>query len=163
MDIDRSLFIRGNRALGLALVQSGLLPQPLLDEANARLIDHVRAGKLKGQGLLTILSHDMQALSETQLLNYQAAEHGTGLIDLHSYQVRPPPGTDPMACWATWTIPIDEREGISFLASAYYLSQPVRSYWEQILGGNLVWYSASLQVLIESIERLEAQFSATNK
>jgi len=163
MDIDRSLFIRSNRALGLALVQAGLLPQPVLDEANARLIDHVRADKLKGQGLLSVLTHEMQALSEEQLLNYQASEHGTGLIDLHSYQVRPPPGTDPMACWATWTIPIDEREGVYFLASAYYLSQPVRGYWEQLLGANLVWYAASLQVLIEAVERLENQLSAANK
>jgi len=160
MDIDRSLFIRGNRSLGLALVQAGLLSQQNLDDANARLIDCVRSDKFRAMGLLPILTHDMNVLSETQLLHYQA-EHGAGLIDLHSYQTRVPVGTDAAACWATWTLPIDEREGIHFLASAYFLSQPVRTYWEQILGTNLVWYAASVQVMIEAIERIEAP-AATN-
>ncbi len=157
MDIDKSLFIRGNRALGQALVQSGLLSQSRLDEANTRLIDTVRAGNLRAQGLLPILTHQLGALSENALLQYQAQECGTGLIDLHSYAMRQLPGTDPAACWATWTLPIDEREGVHFLASAYYLSQPVRAYWEQLLGGQIVWYAASQQVLIEGIERLESQ------
>jgi hypothetical protein len=154
MDIDRSLFIRGNRALGLALVQTGLVSQQNLDDANARLIDCVRSDKFRAMGLLPILTYELKALSETQLLQYQA-EHGAGLIDLHSYQAHIPVGTDPGACWATWTLPIDEREGIHFLASAYYLSQPVRTYWEQLLGTNLVWYAASLQVMIEAIEKIE--------
>lgn len=160
MDIDRSLFIRGNRALGLALVQAGLITQQNLDDANARLIDCVRSDKFRAMGLLPILTHDLNALSETQLLHYQA-EHGAGLIDLHSYQTHIPVGIDPGACWATWTLPIDEREGIHFLASAYYLSQPVRSYWEQLLGTNLVWYAASLQVMIEAIEKIETPIPAS--
>jgi hypothetical protein len=154
MDIDRSLFIRGNRALGMALVQAGLITQQSLDDANARLIDCVRSDKFRGSGLLPILAHDLKVLSETQLLQYQA-EHGAGLIDLESYQTRIPPTTDIAACWATWTLPIDEREGIHFLASAYYLSQPARAYWEQTLGNNLVWYAASLKVMIGAIERAE--------
>jgi hypothetical protein len=159
MDIDRSLFIRGNRALGLALVQAGLVSQQNLDDANARLIDCVRSDKLRATGLLPILTHDMNVLSETQLLQYQA-EHGAGLIDLHSYQAHVPTGTDAAACWATWTLPIDEREGIHFLASAYYLSPPVRTHWEQILGKTLVWYAASLQVMSEAIERIETPATA---
>lgn len=157
MDIDRSLFIRSNRAMGLSLVQSGLVTQQNLDQANARLIDSVRAGKLKGVGILPILTHEMNVLSETQLLQHQASENGIGLIDLASYQTRTPPGSDPALCWATWTVPVDEREGIHFLASAYHMSQPVRACWEQLLGGALVWYAASLQTLIEAIEKIEAQ------
>jgi len=157
MDIDRSLFLRGNRALGQALVQAGLLTQQNLDLANARLIDCVRAGQLKGNGLLPILTHEMNVLSETRLLQYQATECGIGLIDLHSYQARPGAGVDAAACWATWTMPIDEREGVHFMVSAYYLSQPARGYWEQLLGGNMVWYAASLPVLIEAFERLESR------
>jgi hypothetical protein len=157
MDIDRSLFLRGNRALGQALVQAGLVTQQDLDLANARLIDCVRSGQLKGNGLLPILTHEMNVLSETHLLQHQAAECGIGLIDLHSYQVRPGPGVDPAACWATWTMPIDEREGVHFMVSAYYLSQPARAYWEQLLNGNMVWYAASLPVLIEAFEKLESQ------
>jgi hypothetical protein len=160
MDIDRSLFIRSNRALGLSLVQGGLLGQPNLDQANAALIDNVRAGKLRASGLLPILVNEMKSLSEDKLLQNQAAEHGLGLIDLHSYQMHLPQGTDPTACWATWTLPIDEREGVHFMASAYYLSQPVRAYWEQLFGGSLVWYAASMQVLAEAIERVEAQMAA---
>lgn len=157
MDIDRSLFLRGNRALGQAFVQAGLLTQQNLDLANVRLIDCVRAGELKGNGLLPILTHEMDVLSETQLLQYQVSECGIGLIDLHSYQVRPGAGIDASACWATWTMPVDEREGVHFMASAYYLSQPARSYWEQLLGGEMIWYAASLKVLIETFERLESQ------
>jgi hypothetical protein len=160
MDIDRSLFLRGNRALGLALVQAGLLTQQNLDLANAKLIDCVRADKLKGNGLLPILTHEMNVLSETQLLQHEVTERGLGLIDLEAYQIRTGPGVDAGACWATWTIPIDEREGIRFMASAYYMSQPVRAYWEQLLGGNMVWYAVGLQGLIEAIERLEAQSGA---
>ena len=155
MDIDRSLFIRSNRAMGLALVQSGLVTQQNLDQANARLIDCVRAGKLKSVGILPILTLEMNVLSETQLLQHQAAENGLGLIDLSSYQMRAPQGMDAALCWATWTVPIDEREGIHFLASAYHMSQPVRACWEQLLGGALVWYAASLQTLVETIEKIE--------
>ncbi|MBN1403645.1 MAG: hypothetical protein JW942_04160 [Opitutales bacterium] len=156
MDIDKSLFIRSNRTLGQSLVQAGLLSQNHLDEANAQLIDCVRAGNLRAQGLLPILTHQMKVLSEDSLLQYQATEHGLGLMDLHSYTARQPVGTDPAACWATWTLPIDEREGIHFLASAYYTSQHARTYWEQLLGANIVWYAASQQVLIEGIEKLES-------
>jgi hypothetical protein len=164
MEIDRSLFIRSNRAMGLALVQGGLVSQQSLDEANARLIDVVRTGELRAKGILPILTHDMKVLDEAQLLKHQASgEHGIGLIDLHSYAVRQPAGTDPGACWATWTLPVDEREGIHFLASAYHPSQPARAYWEQTLGSNLVWYAASLQVLIDGIERFEAQAPGTAK
>ena len=160
MDFDRSLFIRGNRAMGLALVQAGLVSQQNLDQANARLIDCLRSGVLKGSGILPILTHEMNALPENHLLQHQAAQLGMGLIDLGSYQVRTPPGTDAAMCWATWTLPIDEREGIRFLASAYYLSQPVREAWETLCGGPVVWYAASLETLIAAIEKIEGSQTA---
>jgi hypothetical protein len=162
MEIDRSLFIRCNRALGLALVQAELVSQNDLDEANARLIECVRAGRLRAMGLLPILTHEMKVLSEVKYLQHQG-DRGIGLIDLHSYTVRHPPGTDPGACWATWTMPFDEREGIHFLASAYQPSQAVRTYWEQLLGGNIVWCAASQQVMIEAIEKLEKQLETAAK
>jgi hypothetical protein len=157
MDIDKSLFIRGNRALGQHWCRVVFSRKVASTRPTPALSTTVRAGNLRAQGLLPILTHQLGALSENALLQYQAQECGTGLIDLHSYAMRQMPGTDPAACWATWTLPIDEREGVHFLASAYYLSQPARAYWEQLLGGQIVWYAASQQVLIEGIERLEGQ------
>lgn len=157
MNIDRSLFIRSNRSLGLALVQAGLLAQQDLDLANAKLIDCVRADELKGSGLLPILTHDMGVLSEAKLLQYQTEEHNLGLIDPDAYQIHPTPGIDPTACWATWTMPVDERDGIHFLATAYYLSQPARTHWEQAIKGPIVWYGASLQTMINAMDKLATQ------
>ncbi len=154
MQIDRSLFIRGNRALGMALVEGELVNPAQQEQANARLMDVVKSGNLRGSGLLPILLHELRTLDEATLLNYQTSHHSLGLIDLRSYELHPPGGVTPGPCWTTWTLPFDEREGTTFLATAYYLSNPVRLYWEQLFGGNVVWYAATLKTLIEGIERL---------
>lgn len=153
MQIDRSLFIRGNRALGVALVEADLVSLAQQEQANLRLMDVMKSGNLRGGGLLPILLHDLRLLDETVLLNHQVARHSLGLIDLTSYDLHVPGGVTPGPCWTTWTLPFDEREGTTFLATAYYLSPPVRTYWEQLLGGDAVWYAASLKTMIDALER----------
>ncbi len=42
------------------------------------------------------------------------------------------------------------------MASAYYLSPAVRSHWEKQLGGNILWYATTLEVVSDFLEKIEA-------
>jgi hypothetical protein len=53
-------------------------------------------------------------------------------------------------------VPFDKEEDFHFVASAYYLSTAVRSYWEKQLGGNILWYATSLEIVSDFLERVEA-------
>ena len=41
-----------------------------------------------------------------------------------------------------------------FIASAYYLSPPVRAYWEKRFAGPLLWYGTTLEGIGEQLDRL---------
>ena len=88
----------------------------------------------------------------------RTAGFGVGIVDLRSYDVPEDlrATLDLNACWATWTIPFDCEEGVYFLATAYYLSPAVRTYWEKQLGGPVVWYCSNLEIIADYIEKLEA-------
>lgn len=161
MQIDRSLFIRSNRSLGLALLEADLVTLQQQELASVRLMEVVRAGSLRGSGILPILIHDLHALEEAAHMEHLATRYSLGLMDLRAYDVHLPGDVMPAACWATWTVPFDEREGTVFLASAYYLSNPVRSYWEQLLGSNIIWYASPLKSLTDALERISASVASS--
>ena len=66
------------------------------------------------------------------------------------------------ACWATWTVPFDHDEGFYFVATAYYMSPAVRTFWEKKLDAPILWYGATLEMLGDYLEKLEAKASSTN-
>ncbi len=155
--------MRANRLLGANLVEMNLIKVEDLDAANDRLLDVVASENTRQSTVLGILSYEMKVLKEDDVIHHLVEDHGLGLVDLRSYE-----GSDELrkkldfgACWATWTIPFDQDEGFYFLATAYYLSPPVRAFWEKQLDGPIIWYGATLEMIGDYLEKLEAA-SSTN-
>ncbi len=63
-------------------------------------------------------------------------------------------GLDMDACWATWSVPFDQEEDFMFIASAYYLSPAVRTYWEKRYEGPMLWFGTTLEGVAEHLDRL---------
>src|SRR5690606_5297712 len=152
MEANHSLYIRANRGLGTALVREGLITHEMHDAAAQRLLELTQTGNLRGTGLLSILVHEQRSLSEEALLDHLASRNGVPLVDLRCCSVRTTPGLDPDACWASWTLPYDEREGVHFVATCYYLSEQSKSWWEKQLQGEIIWYATGLSAMAEAIE-----------
>ena len=154
----RSLLMRANRLLGASMVESNLITVDQLESANERLLELIATGAPRQCTLLGVLAYDLKFITEEDVLHHCVDEHNIGLVDLRSYE-----GSEELraglvfpACWATWTVPFDRDEDFTFVATAYYLSPAVRAFWEKQLGGQIVWYGATLDNIAESIERLSA-------
>ena len=61
------------------------------------------------------------------------------------------------ACWATWSVPFDREEDFHFVATAYYLSPAVRTYWEKQLNGPILWFGTTLEGIADHLEKLQAE------
>jgi len=159
MSEHRSLILRSNRLLGAALVEHNLITVEQLDEANERLLLTMDDGTVRQMCLLDILMNGTHALTEDRLLEHTVDDLGMALLDLR--QIEPSDDVkiaiDPAVCWATWTVPFDQDEEISYVASAYHLSTAVRQFWEKRLGGTLVWFGATLDSVSDFLEALEAE------
>ena len=60
---------------------------------------------------------------------------------------------DTGACWATWSVPFDHEEEFFFVATAYYLSPAVRTFWEKQLGGPILWFGTTLEAVADYLEK----------
>ncbi len=158
MSEHRSLLMRANRTLGAALVEANLVKVDDLMAANERLLELLQSNAERQATLLGVLMYEKKVLSESDLLHHLVEVDGIGLIDLKGYDVPEEfrKNVDIGSCWATWTVPFDKEEDLYFVASAYYLSQAVRSHWEKQLGTNVLWYATSLEVVSDFLEKLEA-------
>jgi hypothetical protein len=154
----RSLLMRANRLLGANLVEANLVKIENLETANERLLELIALGDFRKSSVLAILAYELQVVQESDVLQHVMDEFGVGIVDLRSYDVPEEvrAKTDLNVSWATWTIPFDCEDGIYFVATAYYLSPAVRTYWEKLLGATVVWYCSSLELVAEYIEKLEA-------
>jgi hypothetical protein len=154
----RSLLMRANRLLGASLVEANLVKIENLEAANERLLELIASGNYRKSSVLSILAYELQVVQEVDVLQHVMDELGVGIVDLRSYDVPEElrTATDLNACWATWTIPFDHEEGVYFVATAYYLSPAVITYWEKQLGGPVVWYCSNLEVIADYMEKLEA-------
>jgi hypothetical protein len=152
----RSLLMRANRLLGASLVEANLVTIDQLENANEKLLELIATGTPRQCTLLGVLAYDLKVIKEEDVLQYCSDEYSVGLIDLRSYdgaeEVKV--GLNQAACWATWTLPFDRDEDFTFIATAYYLSPAVRTFWEKQVGGQAVWYAATLEDIAESLERL---------
>lgn len=162
LPFSRSLLLRANRALGVALVEAELISPPQQHEASQTMASHLQAERWREAGLLRILCYDLQTLDESRLLAYQHEIYGLSLLDLSTYNVAKSfdEAWDINACWATWSLPFDTLDGFTCVATAYYLSEPVRKCWEEQLGTPICWYGATCQALEESLDALEAAAQA---
>ena len=152
----RPLMMRSNRLLGASLVEHNLIKIETLEQANERLLELMSAADDVPVSLLQILVVEKKAITEQQILNYLSEEMGLGVVDLTNYEqpdeVRK--RIDTGACFATWSVPFDLEEGVNFVASAFYLSPAVRSYWEGELNGPIQWYATTTENVSEFLAKL---------
>ncbi len=101
----------------------------------------------------------MKVLKEDDVLHHLVDVEGVGLVDLRDYDVPDElrKVVDLGACWATWTVPFDREEDFHFVATAYYLSPAVRTYWEKQLGGPIIWFGTTLDAIADYLEKLAAE------
>ncbi len=157
----RSLLMRANRLLGANLVEANLVKIESLEAANERLLELVATDNPRQSTVLGILAYELKVLREEDVLQYVADERGVGLVDLRSYDLSEDlrKTLDLGACWATWTLPFDREEDMFFIATAYYLSPAVRTYWEKQLGGPIIWFGTTLEMLADAFEKIDTERS----
>lgn len=156
----KPLIMRSNRLLGATLVEQRLVSIDDLDEANERLLELMSTQSESARvSLLSILINEKQCLDEGRLLEKIVEDYLLGLIDLNNIDypeaVQATLNTDE--CWATLTLPFDHVENTWYLATAYYLSPAVRSFWEEKIQGNVVWYAASVESISDFLDTLESK------
>jgi hypothetical protein len=153
---NRSLLMRANRLLGAGLVEHNLVKIEDLEKANERLLELIAANQPKQATVLGVLAYELRVLREEDILQHLVETDGLGLVDLRGYE--PPDdtkkGLDLEACWATWSVPFDQEEDFTFIATAYYLSPAVRTFWEKKFEGPILWFGTTLEGIAEHLERL---------
>ncbi len=152
----RSLLMRSNRLLGAQLVEQNLIKLDDLEAANEKLLDLIGSGTPRQRTVLGILAYDLNAVKEEEILLHQRDTDGVGLVDLEHYEMNEEIKASlvPEECWATWSIPFDVQEDMTFVASAYYLSPAVRKFWEERYEHRVLWYGTTLEGIAEYLEGL---------
>ena len=154
--------MRANRLLGAQLVEHNLVKIGDLELANEKFIETVSGDVTRQTTILGILAYDMKVVKEDDVLHHMVESEGLGLVDLRDYDVpdESKKNLDVDACWATWSVPFDREEEFFFVATSYYLSPAVRSYWEKELGGPILWFGATLEGIAEYLEKHAAAIAA---
>jgi hypothetical protein len=156
---NRPLLMRVNRLLGAALVEHNLVKIENLEAANERLLEAVTAGDRRKTSVLAILAYEMKVVKEEDVLQHIVETEGIGLVDLHNYEMPDElrKSIDTVDCWATWTLPFDHEENFYFVATAHHLSPAVRTHWQKKLGGQILWYATTLEVIADTLEKLDTE------
>ena len=151
--------MRANRLLGASLVDHNLVKLEDLEQANERMLEVIASEQTRQMTVLGILAYEMKVLKEEDVLQYLVDSEGLGLVDLRSYEAHEElrKTIDLDACWATWAVPFDREEDFTFVATAYYLSPVVRTYWEKQFGTTIVWYGTTLEIIADFLEKLETE------
>jgi hypothetical protein len=160
----RSLLMRANRLLGANLVEQNIVKIEHLESANERLLEIMAEDKPRQSTVLGILAYEMKVLKEDDILHHLVEDHGLGLIDLRSYDASEDlkKTLDIGACWATWSVPFDKDEDFHFIATAYYMSPAVRTFWEKKFDGPVLWYGTTIEMIADYLEKLQGP-AATQK
>ncbi len=159
---NRSLMMRANRLLGAGLVEHNLVKIEDLEKANERLLEIIATNQPRQATVLGVLAYELKVIREEDVLQHLVETEGLGLVDLRGYE--PPDdakkGLDMDACWATWSVPFDQEEDFTFIASAYYLSPAVRTYWEKRHEGPILWFGTTLEGIAEHLDRIGSPTSS---
>ena len=152
----RSLLMRANRLLGANLVEQNLVKIEHLEAANERLLELLSNDNPRHSTVLGVLAYEMKVVREDDILHHLVEDHSLGLVDLRSYEVSEElkKKLDLGACWATWSVPFDKDEDFHLVATAYYMSPAVRTYWEKQFPGPVIWYGATLEMIADYLEKL---------
>lgn len=158
----RSLLMRANRLMGANLVEANLVKLEDLDRANERLLEVMASDQPRQSTVLGILAYEMKVLREEDVLQHVVDNESVGLVDLHHYQLAEDvkKNLDLGACWATWSVPFDREEDFHFVATAYYLSPAVRTFWEKKCEGPILWFGTTLENIADHLEKIEAERAA---
>jgi hypothetical protein len=159
----RPIVMRANRLLGASLVDHNLIKLEDLENANGRLLEVIASEQTRQMTVLGILAYEMKVVKEDDVLQFLVDSEGIGLVDLRNYDVHEElrKSVDVGACWATWSVPFDREEDFTFIATAYYLSPAVRTYWEKQFGTAIVWYGTTLEIIADFLEKLETERGPT--
>lgn len=153
---NRSLLMRANRLFGAGLVEHNLVKIEDLEKANERLLEIIASNQPRQATVLGVLAYELKVIREEDILQHLVETEGLGLVDLRGYE--PPDdtkkGLDIEACWATWSVPFDQEEDFTFVATAYYLSPAVRTYWEKRYEGPILWFGTTLDGIAEHLDKL---------
>ncbi len=151
--------MRANRLLGAALVEANLIKIDDLEKANERLLEVLSLEQARQSTVLGILAYEMKVLREEDALQHIVENDGAGLVDLRDYEVTDDvkKSLDLGPCWATWSVPFDKEEDFHFVATAYYLSPPVRAFWEKQLDGPILWFGATLEGIADYLEKMGSE------
>jgi hypothetical protein len=159
---NRSLMMRANRLLGAGLVEHNLVKIEDLEKANERLLEIIATNQPRQATVLGVLAYELKVIREEDVLQHLVETEGLGLVDLRGYE--PPDdtkkGLDLDACWSTWSVPFDQEEDFAFIATAYYLSPAVRTYWEKKFDGPILWFGTTLEGVAEHLDRLSSPTSS---
>lgn len=149
--------MRSNRLLGAQLVEQNLIKIENLEAANEKLLDLINSGSRRQRTVLGILAYDLDAVKEEAILLHQRDTDGTGMVDLEHYELNEEikATLNLEECWATWSIPFDVEEDMTFVATAYYLSPAVRKFWEERYDGRVLWYGTTLEGIADYLEKLQ--------
>lgn len=161
----RPLLMRANRLLGSALIEHNLVKFEDLEAANERLLEVAATGMIRQSSVMSILVYEKKVLREEDVLHHVVDDHGVGVVDLRGYDVPEEvrKEIDLDACWATWSVPFDREEDFHFVATAYYLSPAVRSYWEKKMGGHIIWQATTMDIIADFLDRLQVERTETVK
>ena len=152
----RQLILRANRFLGSSLVDKDLVQEGTLELANERLLEMFNEKPVSRPMLLEILIYEMQTLAEADYLDVLARGSPIGLIDLSRVAVHTPEGVTAEECRATNTVVFDTMEQYHFLATTYYLSTPIREYWQERFSGSVQWFACSIASMNEQLESMQS-------
>jgi hypothetical protein len=125
-------------------------------EGAYRLWQERRAGdQSQASNLLGLLAQELKGLDEHAVLRQQMEADGIGLVDLRTCVVPTEivPQLDLEVCRATWSVPFGRVGKFTFMATAYHLSAAVRTFWEDRLGGVVLWYGATLAGLADFLAK----------
>lgn len=155
----RPLVMRANRLLGASLVEHNLVKIEDLERANERLLEIINADDLGQATVLGVLAYELKCVKEEDVLAHLVDTDGIGLVDLRTYEIGDElrKSVDLAACWATWSVPFDREDEFALVATAYYLSPAVRTYWEKQLNAPVLWFGTTLENVSTLLERIESE------
>jgi hypothetical protein len=154
--------MRANRLLGANLVEANLVKLEDLEPANERLLSLADTELPRQCTVLGVLAYEMKVLREEDVLQHVVDNDGLGLVDLRLYDTLDDikKTLDIDACWATWSVPFDREEDFHFIATAYYMSPAVRTFWEKQCNGPILWFGTTLEGSADHLEKLTAERAA---
>ena len=145
LSVDSEISILSQSALhslGQHLVGLGFISSAALEAAFEHL-EGIPAVANPEHSLLTVLDKHLGVLDESQLIKEAIRRFDVTRLEASNYPSEIILRTPPDICLATWSIPFAHDFEGWCVASAYYLSTEVRSFWEKELGGPIRWYIAS--------------------